>query len=39
MTPADVEVLRHNGHTILVESEAGIGSGYDNTGYRERDIL
>ena len=30
MTPAGVEVMRQNGHTVLVESNAGIGSGYEN---------
>jgi alanine dehydrogenase len=33
MTPAGVEVMRQNGHTVLVESNAGIGSGYDNAAY------
>jgi len=35
MTPAGVEVMRQNGHTVLVENNAGIGSGYDNAGYIE----
>ena len=28
MTPAGVELLRHNGHSILVEKHAGVGSGF-----------
>ena len=35
MTPAGVEVMRQNGHTVLVENNAGIGSGYDNAAYIE----
>ena len=35
MTPAGVEVMRQNGHTVLVENNAGIGSGYDNADYIE----
>lgn len=33
MTPAGVEVMRQNGHTILVEKNAGAGSGFDNEAY------
>lgn len=35
MTPAGVEIMRENGHDILVESEAGTGSGFDDAAYRE----
>jgi len=35
MTPSGVEVMRENGHDILVESNAGTGSGFDNAAYRE----
>ena len=35
MTPAGVEVMRENGHDILVESDAGTGSGFDDAAYRE----
>ena len=30
MTPAGVEVMVHNKHTVLVENNAGIGSGFTN---------
>ena len=33
MTPAGVEVMRQNGHEVLVEKNAGIGSGFDNKAY------
>ncbi len=35
MTPAGVEVLKENGHTVLVEKNAGTGSGFDNTSYKK----
>jgi len=35
MTPAGVEVMRENKHDILVESDAGTGSGFDDAAYRE----
>ncbi len=35
MTPAGVEVMRENGHDILVETVAGVGSGFDDAAYRE----
>ncbi len=35
MTPAGVEVLKQNGHTILVEASAGIGSGFPDAAYVE----
>jgi len=33
MTPAGVEVMIQNGHTILVEKSAGIGSGFEDEAY------
>ncbi len=33
MTPAGAEVMRQNGHTVLVEKNAGIGSGYQDSAY------
>ena len=33
MTPAGVEVMRQNGHTVLVEKNAGTGSGFDGEAY------
>lgn len=33
MTPAGVEVLKQNGHTVLVEKSAGGGSGFDDESY------
>jgi len=33
MTPAGVEVMKHNGHTVLVEKNAGMDSGFDDTAY------
>jgi alanine dehydrogenase len=35
MTPAGVEVMRTNGHTVLVEASAGIGSGLSDAVYAE----
>lgn len=35
MTPAGVEVMIANGHTVLVERNAGVGSGFDNATYAE----
>jgi len=34
LTPAGVEVLTQAGHTVLVESGAGVGSGFDDERYR-----
>jgi alanine dehydrogenase len=34
MTPAGVEVLKQNGHTVLVEKDAGSGSGFEDDAYR-----
>ena len=33
MTPAGVEVMRQNGHTVLVEKNAGVGSGFEDADY------
>jgi len=33
MTPDGVEVMKHNGHTLLVEKNAGLGSGFDDAAY------
>ena len=33
MTPAGVEVMIKNGHTILVEKSAGVGSGFEDEAY------
>jgi alanine dehydrogenase len=33
MTPAGVEVMRHNGHSVLVEKDAGKGSGFEDHDY------
>ena len=33
MTPAGAEVLCANGHTVLVEQQAGLGSGFTDTDY------
>jgi len=33
MTPAGVEVMKENGHTVLVEKNAGKGSGFSNKDY------
>ncbi len=33
MTPAGVEIMKDNGHTLLVEKNAGVGSGFDDKAY------
>jgi len=33
MTPAGVEVMKQNGHTVLVEKTAGLGSAYEDSVY------
>ena len=33
MTPAGVEVLKQNGHEVLVEKNAGVGSGFEDATY------
>jgi alanine dehydrogenase len=35
MTPAGVEVMKHNGHTVLVEKDGGAGSGFEDAQYVE----
>ena len=35
MTPAGVEIMRHHGHTVLVEKNAGQGSGFNNRAYAD----
>src|SRR5512136_456297 len=35
MTPAGVEVLKQHGHTILVEKNAGVNSGFEDADYKE----
>ncbi len=33
MTPAGVDLLKHHGHTVLIETSAGNGSGYEDDDY------
>jgi alanine dehydrogenase len=33
MTPAGVEIMKQNGHTVLVEHNAGSGSGFEDDAY------
>ena len=33
MTPAGVEIMECHGHTLLVEKNAGVGSGFDDKAY------
>jgi alanine dehydrogenase len=35
MTPAGVEILKENGHTVLVEKNAGKGSGFNDKTYAD----
>jgi len=35
MTPAGVEVMKQNGHTVLVEKYAGLGSGFEDAAYAQ----
>ncbi|NIT13708.1 MAG: alanine dehydrogenase, partial [Candidatus Dadabacteria bacterium] len=35
MTPGGVELLREHGHTVLVEKNAGVGSGFENARYKQ----
>ncbi len=35
MTPAGVEVMKQNGHTVLVEKSAGVGSGFEDAQYAQ----
>ncbi|MGD9151993.1 MAG: alanine dehydrogenase, partial [Desulfobacterales bacterium] len=34
MTPAGVEVMKQNGHEVLVEKNAGRGSGFNNAAFK-----
>jgi len=34
MTPAGVEVMKQNGHAVLVEKNAGRGSGFNNAAFK-----
>jgi len=33
MTPAGVEVMKHHGHSVLVEKDAGLDSGFQDSDY------
>ncbi|MCD6193503.1 MAG: alanine dehydrogenase, partial [Candidatus Aminicenantes bacterium] len=33
MTPAGVEVMKQNGHIVLIEKNAGRGSGFNDEAY------
>ncbi len=35
MTPAGVEVLKQHGHTVLVDKNAGVNSGFEDADYKE----
>ena len=35
MTPAGAEVLKNNGHQVLVETSAGVGSGFSDADYEK----
>jgi alanine dehydrogenase len=35
MTPAGVEVMKQHGHEVLVEKDAGVGSGFMDAAYRQ----
>ena len=34
MTPAGVEVMKQNGHEVIVEKNAGMGSGFNDAAYK-----
>ncbi|MES2764777.1 MAG: alanine dehydrogenase [Bacteroidota bacterium] len=34
LTPGGADLLQKNGHTVLVETHAGVGSGYEDDDYR-----
>ncbi|BCG57815.1 alanine dehydrogenase [Paenibacillus sp. URB8-2] len=36
ITPAGVEALKKAGHTVLIETSAGTGSGFDDSEYRNK---
>ncbi|MGA0834172.1 MAG: alanine dehydrogenase, partial [Candidatus Kapaibacteriota bacterium] len=33
LTPGGAETFIRNGHTVMVETQAGVGSGYDDAAY------
>ena len=35
MTPAGAEVMKNNGHKVLVEKNAGVGSGFSDEDYKK----
>ena len=35
MTPAGVEIMKNHGHTVLVEKNAGLNSGFEDADYVE----
>lgn len=35
LQPSGVEMLRENGHTILIETNAGVGSGFEDEAYKK----
>ena len=35
LTPSGAEVLKQNGHQVIVETNAGVGSGFPNEKYIE----
>ncbi len=35
MTPAGAEVMRQNGHAVMVEKAAGVGSGFEDAAYAQ----
>ncbi len=35
LTPAGVEIMRHNGHDVLIEGDAGTDSGFPDEAYRK----
>lgn len=35
LQPSGVEMLRQNGHTVLVETKAGLGSGFEDADYKQ----
>ncbi|KAA6325728.1 Alanine dehydrogenase [termite gut metagenome] len=35
MTPAGVDAMVKHGHQVLVETDAGVGSGFSNEAYKE----
>jgi alanine dehydrogenase len=35
LQPSGVEMLRQNGHTVLIETKAGVGSGFEDEDYKQ----